>query len=186
MMNFFDIFVLIVVIGLGIAGFREGFFRSMVKLAGFLLVAALLAILSDEICAVCRRIHVIPVSVAIPLAFILLFVGGMIAVAVAAKAVHAIVHLTPVGFLDSGFGAAFGILKALLVGGLAAIVLMQTPEETLFRKQVDSSSAGRPLAGLVSGIVPFVRSAVQSYRQTAPEHEPEKDNGETIDKDSLI
>jgi membrane protein required for colicin V production len=185
MINFFDIFILIVVIGLGVAGFIEGFVRSIVKLAGFLAVIALLAALSENICAVGRRIHFLPSTVALPLAFVILFIIGMIVVALVAKTLHAVIHLTPLGFVDSGLGAAFGVLKALLVGGLVALILTQNPGGSFLQQQVTNSTTGRPLIGLLSGVLPFVRSAVGSFRPSEPEPEPENNNG-TTDTNNLI
>jgi len=175
MPNFFDIIILLIVIGLGISGFFEGLVRSVVKLGGFLITVAAIAILSDKIVLLSQRIGGLSPAIAVPLTFVVLLVAGTVVFTLLANILHKVIHLTPVGFIDSGLGAAFGVLKALLLGGFLALILSFTPTGSFFNEQYVTSRTGRPLVGLLSEAVPFVRSAVRSWyeRTTPPPSKPE-------------
>jgi len=174
MLNFFDIVILLIVIGLGVSGFSEGLVRSVVKLGGFLITVAAIAILSDQIILLSQRIRGLSPAIAAPLTFFALLIIGTVVFALLANILHKVIHLTPVGFVDSGLGAAFGVLKALLLGGFLALMLSFTPDGSFFNEQYTASRTGRPLVGLLSETVPFVRSAVKSwYEHAAPPSKPE-------------
>ena len=174
MPNFFDIVILLIVIGLGVSGFFEGLVRGVVKLGGFFFTIAIIAILSDRIIILSREIGGLSPAIAVPLAFVALFIIGTIVFTVLANILHKVIHLTPVGFVDSGLGAAFGVLKALLLGGLLALILSLSPYGSFLHGQYNTSRAGKPLVSLLNETVPFVRSAVKSwYGNTAPPSKPE-------------
>ena len=154
MINFFDILVVVLVVLHGIAGFREGLLRGVVKLAGFAAVAAGLFLFAGPISDAAENLPM-PSSVAIPLAFVVLLILGMVVCSLAAEMVGKMVHLTPLGFVDSGFGVAFGMLKALLVAGMLAFLLSCTPKDGFLHSQCASSRTAPGRARCVNAAVPF-------------------------------
>ena len=189
MINVFDVFVLLIIIGLGISGYREGLVRGAIKLGGFVITIAVLALCSDTIIL---RIHEFGLSstpLVVPLTFIILFIIGMVGFTVLAEVLHGMIHMTPVGFIDSGLGTAFGILKALLLGGIFALALSLSPPDTFFRDQFRTSQTAAPLLQVLSETVPFVKSSVQSLYKRIPltPEKPEKnENKEDIVPDNII
>jgi len=155
--NLFDVFVVVVTTGLAVLGFREGLVRGAIKLAGFLFVLLLLGMFAGEIVDFAGGFHRIPRQGAVPLAFVLLLVLGTVVVHVLAHFVHKLVHMTPVGFIDNGLGCAFGILKALLLCGLAALLLSFAPPGSFLRNEYESSRSAEFLAGMLLETIPFAR-----------------------------
>jgi len=177
--NLFDVFVVVVTIGLAVLGFREGLVRGAIKLAGFLFVLFLLGVFAGEIVGFAGGFHGIPRQAAVPLVFLLFLVLGTVLVHVLAHFVHKLVHMTPVGFIDNGLGCAFGILKALLLCGLAAFLLSFAPPGSFPRNEYESSRSAEFLAEMLLETIPFVR-------KYAPLGSPdEKRHHDTIPRDYI-
>ena len=181
MINFFDMFVVIVTAGLAILGFREGLVRGAINLVGFILVVILLAANSDAVMTIAGRFDFLPEHIAGPIVFIVLLIISTIIVHIVAYVLHKIVHMTPMGFVDSGLGCAFGILKSLLLCGVVAILLSCASPGGFFRRQFDSSIMAGTLADLVAEAVPQVKQSVAPYLRNAPIN-PRKDDQNSDDK----
>ena len=188
MLNFFDILVFLVFIGLAVAGYREGFIRGAIKLAGFIILIIVIAGMSGKIIDWAQKIDFLPSVVAVPIIFITIFVTGTICFHIIAKIIHEIIHMTPVGFIDSGLGCALGVLKSLLVSGLIALALSCAPSDTFFGKQYDSSSTAKPLMHLLSETIPFVKYASTSiYRRFSPLREkPDSEENKENESETII
>lgn len=187
-MNFFDILVLLILIGLAAAGYREGLIRGAIKLVGFIITIVVIAGMSGRIIQWSQNIEFIPPAIAVPIIFIMIFVTATICFHIIAKIIYEIIHMTPVGFVDSGLGCALGVLKSLLVCGLIALALSCAPPDTFFGHQYESSATSKPLMHLLSETIPFVKHATTSiYRRFSPlPDEPDIENNEKHESDTLI
>jgi membrane protein required for colicin V production len=172
-MNLFDLTVALLAVLQGISGFREGLVRGLVKLAGFVLLVSALALFADPIARFARSIPDIPDILSVPLVFIGALVLGMIAFTLIGEVVSRMVHFTPLGFVDNGFGAAFGVLKAMLIAGILALILSFNPKGSFLYSQFVSSRTGPGLARFVTHAIPFVASAgTRLLNQFVPRGEP--------------
>ena len=181
-MNVFDILIVIIVIGLAVSGYREGLVRGAVKLAGFIITIVITAAISGRIVQLSRSIEFIPHEIAVPVLFVIFFIMGIIGFHLLAKILHDLIHMTPVGFVDSGLGCAFGILKALLVGAVLALALSFAPHDTFFDGQYRTSRTAQPLVRLLSESVPFVKRTIKTlYKHDTPQHDHENEkNGKSL------
>jgi len=183
MINYFDFFVIIATIGLAVYGLREGFLRGAVKLAGFIIVIVFISIFSEYIVKAALAVKILPPVIIIPLAFILIFLIGTIVFHTLAFFIHKLVHMTPAGFIDSGLGCAFGIIKAILLNGILATVLSLSPPDNFFYNQYKKSVSAQPLTNFLAKTIPVVKkSGVHLYNKFVPEHEKleQKQNDGTI------
>ena len=158
-MNLFDITVALLAVLQGISGFREGLVRGLVKLAGFVLVVSAMAYFSVPIARFARSLPGVPDPVAVPLVFIGVLALGMVAYTVLGEIASRVMHLTPLGFIDNGFGTVFGVLKAMLIAGILALVLSFTPKGSFPYEQYASSRTGPGLSRFVTHAIPFIASA---------------------------
>ena len=167
-MNLFDLFVIIVVTGLGILGFREGLVRGVINLAGFIAMIILLNIFSGQVILAARSFEGIPPAAAVPLMFLAILVAGTVTLHIVALALHKLIHLTPVGFIDSGLGIVLGMVKALYFCAFLAILLSFSPESTALRRQYESSAAAPELVRLLRATIPYVTKSLEPYLDKVP------------------
>lgn len=187
MINVFDIFVTVATIGLAVLGFREGFVRGALRLIGFIALIIALAFVTDPIVdIVCRSGH-IPRSIVTPVFVVLFLIIGLAIIHAVSGALHAIVHVTPAGFIDNALGCAFGILKGLLVSGVLAIVLSFQHSGGFFRTQVENSGAANHLLRFMSETIPPIKRRLEPYfnHKAPPSGAPEQQDNDTRSKNFI-
>jgi len=187
MLNAFDICITVLAISLAILGFREGFVRSALKLVGFIASIMIVSMLTDVIHSFADMFPGIPRQLAVVVVFIAAVAAGTIIVHIAAAFLHKIIHMTPAGFIDSGLGTAFGILKAFIFGGILAIALSFSPDGTFIKQQYENSVSARHLVSFISETIPYVNRFTPYYKQLTPEiSDPEQNqNGKRIPSDII-
>jgi uncharacterized membrane protein required for colicin V production len=158
-MNLFDLIVMILVILLGIAGFREGIIRGGVKLAGFLITIVILALFAGNITRFAMGLESVPSWLVIPALFFAVFFALSIFFAIIAEALHHTVHLTPLGALDNGLGTIFGVLKGIFVAGILALILSFLPGPGFLKHQYETSRTAPKLVFFISKTIPVATGA---------------------------
>lgn len=166
MINYFDLFAAIVTIGLAVWGFREGIIRGVIKLAGFFLVLALLAVFSSYIVETALTIDQLPGKVTIPVFFVLAFALGTILFHYLAELGHKLTSFSPVKIIDSSLGCLFGMFKAALLNGLLALILSLTPPDSFPGKQYAESQTAKTFNTMLAAVIPFVKSTVEPLIDT--------------------
>ena len=169
-MNLFDLMVVLLVVLHGAMGFREGLVKGLVSLAGLFLTVVLLALFAGEITGLAKTVPLVPDAVAVPLAFVVLLVAGIILSAVIGAVLSGMIHVTPLGFVDNGLGTALGILKALFVAAIIAYPLSLAPKSGFFGGQFVSSQFAPGLASLAKGIIPFATRAAKAVSEKIESH----------------
>jgi len=183
MLNFFDLFVVIVTLGLAVSGFREGFLKGAVKLAGFIAIIVFMVLFSGNIASACFLIDKFPPKITIPLIFIAIFIIASISLHFLAELLHKLINVTPIKFIDSGLGCMFGILKAIFLGGILAILLSFASPGTFFHYQYETSHTGETLKSFMYITIPFMKSTIISMYQRyvpMPEEQEKKENEKII------
>ncbi|MFC1489769.1 CvpA family protein [Candidatus Latescibacterota bacterium] len=169
MLNYFDILVVIITIGLVVSGFFEGIVRGVIKLAGFIAVIIFLSLFSEIVIELSVELVKLPPKIAIPLVFFFFFATMSIVVYFIAEILHKIIKLTPIRIIDSGLGSIFGLLKAFCITGILAMLLSFSLPGTFLNDQYLSSRSAVPLNDLFGRAVPFMKSAViPIYRKYIP------------------
>ena len=169
-MNLFDIMVVLLVVLYGAMGFREGIVKGLFSLGGLCVTVALLALFAGEIAGFSRGLPFLPDSVAVPMAFIVLLVAGIVVSAVAGTVLSGMIHVTPVGFVDYGLGTALGILKALLVASIIAYPMSCASKDGFFGGQFASSQFAPGLARMAKDVVPFAARAARTVSEKIESH----------------
>ena len=101
--------------------------------------------------------------------FLLVLIAGTSIIHLGSYLLYRLVHMTPVGFVDSGLGCAFGLIKGIFLSGLVAIAISFAPPESFLKCQYEKSCTAKPLVLFLSDSVPLLKKAVTSlYQQFAP------------------
>ena len=188
MLNFLDIFVVIVTLGFAVSGFREGLIKGAVKLAGFIAIIIFMVLFSSNIVSVCLSIEELPPKITIPLVFIALFIITSIVFHFLAEMLHKLIRITPIRFVDSGLGCMFGILKALFLNGILAILLSFASPGTFLHYQYETSHTGKTLKSFMYVTIPFMKSTIISFYQRyvpIPEEQEKKKDEKIIPPDII-
>lgn len=187
MFNVFDIVILVIVAGSAVGGFREGLVRGVIKLVGMVIVLIAMSVFAGTITSLAERLTLFPPEIMVPLTFILLFAIAMAALHFLAEFLHKLIHMTPAGFVDSGLGTAFGVLKALLLGGLLALLLSYAPRGGFLNRQYVESHTAGPLRSFLAETIPFVVNAGRSiYDRYQDIPVPNRNNDEHEDNQYSI
>ena len=98
--NFFDILSIIITVGLAIVGFQEGLVRGIVRLMGFILLIVGVVLFATPLTNLALTIPHIPPRVSVPFVFLTTFVLGIVAFHLISIGIHALVHMTPLGWIS--------------------------------------------------------------------------------------
>ena len=187
MLNLFDIFLVIVTLGLAISGFREGLLRGAVKLAGFIATIIIMAVFSKHITGTAYLIGEIPSKIAVPIVFIAFFVIATVGFHILAEVLYKLIKITPIKFIDSGLGCMFGILKALFLSGILALILSFAPPGSFFHKQYRTSNTAETMKNFICGTIPVFKSLIPLYQKHIPlQRDQDKKKDEEFNPNNVI
>lgn len=143
--------VLIGMLAIGaITGGLKGFTRQIIELVGLLVSFFVAAVIASWLAARLSDVAHIPHAPSLVIAFIAVFVGGMVAFHFVAISAQRMMHTSLFGWLDHVVGAALGLLAAVLVVSVVTTVVLELPiPDGLRAGLADSSVCARvqPVAG---------------------------------------
>ncbi len=171
MVNFFDIFVVIVTAALAVTGYLHGLLRSVVKLVGFIVTIIGLAMFSEYLIGATKAVPQVPSQIAVPVMFITVFIIASLAFYLLAEVLHKLIKITPIRILDSGLGCLFGVVKALFLTGILAMLISLAPQGTFLNSQYEASHTARTLKTLFGETIPFITSIIPLERKVMPPRE---------------
>jgi membrane protein required for colicin V production len=150
---------MVVVLGIAtITGLVKGFLRQAIELVG-IVAAFMLAMVFAGWLAETLHLHTpLPYSPSLVIAFIALFVGGIIASHFIAVGAQKVVRMTFLGWFDRLCGAAVGLIIGLIVASLVVSVALELPISTRARGHILDS----PVCVFVRPIAPRIFNAVFS------------------------
>jgi membrane protein required for colicin V production len=158
-------FVLLGVMALGaIAGATKGLARQVIERVGLVVSFFVAAVIASWLAAKLSGLMSIPHSPALVIAFLAVFVGGLVAFHFVAISAQRMVHTSLLGWLDRLGGALVGLLAAVLVASVATTIVFELPISDDFRSGLERSSvvaAVQPVAGwLLDAVFPGDRRPV--------------------------
>jgi uncharacterized membrane protein required for colicin V production len=143
--------VLVGLVAIGaIAGGIKGFARQVIELVGLVVSFFVAAVLASWFARLLADHTSVPHAPALVLAFLAVFVGGLIAFHFVAISAQRLLHTTLFGWVDRACGAMIGLLAATLVASVLASVVIELPVSDRVRDGVENSTVGafvQPIAG---------------------------------------
>jgi uncharacterized membrane protein required for colicin V production len=145
--------ILVGIIAIGtIVGAIKGFARQVIELVGLVVSFFVAAVAASWIAMLLDKHTPVPHAPALVMAFLAVFVGGMIAFHFVAMSAQRLVHTTLFGWVDRTCGALVGLVAALLVASVLTSILLELPVSNRIRASVEKSSVSafvQPIAGWV-------------------------------------
>lgn len=119
--NYFDVFVIIVLAFFFIKGAYSGFFEEISGLVAIVLSVILLRSYSQDVSAFIGQYTAS--SLNYPASIVIIVIGTFIVVSIVARLLSKIMQVTFTGWINRLVGAAFGLVKGLFIVGIVAFVL---------------------------------------------------------------
>jgi uncharacterized membrane protein required for colicin V production len=153
-MNLIDISILVLLLGLGFMGWRNGFIKLLFTLVGGLAGLVLAGQLWEQVAGLLPLNNE---SAAKIVAFVAILAGTLIASTIMAKIMKGMLKVLLLGWVDGLAGAAIG----LLLGGVAATAIVSAvgivPSDML-QKAVNESTLAEPLITNMGVVYTFLPS----------------------------
>ncbi|OPX32665.1 MAG: hypothetical protein B1H40_01925 [Candidatus Latescibacteria bacterium 4484_181] len=151
-MNWVDAIILFILIFSIVKGWRRGFFRSLIGLVGFFLSVFLATSYLYWAKGLILRFFSLPSGVAALIGFLIIFLVLLALFHIIGSMVQRIVHLTPIGILDTLGGMGLGLLAGGIIASLLLLFLSILPLPEEVSCQIEES----PLARSTRNIAPYV------------------------------
>lgn len=136
-------------------GIRHGVVRRAVELVGLILIFLFASRLADLVAPRLDGFLGLSSSAAFYSAWVVVIVGGVVAVRLAASGLRKVVHLTIAGWLDRIGGGVLGLAFGLLLSSCAFVLVHALPISGEFREELEDS----PEAALMLNLAPSVYNA---------------------------
>ncbi len=133
-----------------IAGGIKGFARQVIELVGLVVSFFVAAVVASWLAALLADHTAVPHAPALVMAFLAVFVGGLIAFHFVAISAQRLIHTTLFGWVDHACGAMIGLVAGLLVASVLTSATLELPVSARVRAGVDESAVGafvQPIAG---------------------------------------
>ncbi len=117
----------------GFFGWRAGVLRRLLELAGVVLAILVAARFAAAVAPWLGEHTAMSATTALLAAYVLVFVAALVAVRLIAGAVTAVVHWTPLGWIDRLGGAVCGVLLGALLMSVGLIAVSQSPRGAAIR-----------------------------------------------------
>jgi len=157
--------VLVGIIAIGvIAGAIKGFARQVIELVGLVVSFFVAAVLASWLAAFLSHHASVPHAPALVIAFVTVFVGGLVAFHFVAISAQRLLHTTLLGWVDRACGAMIGLVAGTLVASVLASVALELPVSDRMHAGVEDSSVAafvQPIAGwLIETVFPRGRAPI--------------------------
>ena len=142
--------VLVAVLAIGlITGLIKGLIRQVIELVG-IVGSFFIAVLFAGWLAEILQEHVsLPYSPSVVVAFIVLFIAGMIVFHFLAVSIQKLIHMTFLGWVDRLCGGALGLIVGMIVASLLVTLVLELPVSKTVHRPVESAEVAlfvRPIA----------------------------------------
>ncbi len=151
-MNWADAVILLILIFFIIKGWRRGFFRSLIGLVGFFLSVFLATSYLNLAKGLILRFFSLPSAVAAVIGFLMIFLVLLALFHIIGLMVQRLIHLTPIGILDTLGGMALGLLAGGIIASLLLLFLSILPLPERVSCQIEESA----LARSTRSIAPYI------------------------------
>ena len=139
-----------------IAGGIKGLARQVIELVGLVVSFFVAAVLASWLAAFLGANTPIPHVPALVIAFLAVFIGGIVAFHFVAISAQRLIHTTLFGWFDRACGAALGMVAFTLLASVAVNIMIELPLSADLRRSLDESSVVafvQPIAGWLFDLV---------------------------------
>lgn len=142
--------VLLAILAVGaIAGLVKGLIRQVIELVGIVAAFFIAVLFAGWLAGIFEEHLSLPYSPSLVVAFLVLFIAGVIAFHFVAVSLQKLIHMTFLGWVDRLCGAMLGLIIGMIVSSLLVSAVLELPVSKDVRRAVERSSVSmfvRPIA----------------------------------------
>lgn len=160
------------IVWFAIEGARQGVVRRLVEIVGLVVVFVFASRLAGDLEPILHDEWGMSARVAFFGAWLVVIVGGVVAVRLLSSLSQKIVRLTIAGWLDKGGGALLGAVFGAVLASCALIFVLALPLEDDVRREMRDDRWVGPVMGLAPAVYDVAREAWngQSFFEMIEEH----------------
>ena len=139
-----------------ISGGIKGFARQIIELVGLVVSFLVAAVVASWAASFLAQNGSVSHAATLVIAFIVVFVAGLVAFHFVAIAAQKVIHTTLLGWLDRACGAALGLVAITLLVSILLTMAYDLPLSSELRRALDSSTVVnfvQPIAGWLFDLV---------------------------------
>lgn len=182
-MTWFDIIILLVLLGAFIRGMQKGLTMQLAGLVAIIVGAIFAGKAANVILPYLLKTISVPANVAVVLSYVLAFIIIVFGIKFIGKMLHSLFEALHISFLNKIMGALFGILSASIVLSiLLNLAVMLDPEEELLTSNIKTETFFYSrIQMVVPTIVPYLKKEV--WEKYIPEQLIREDKGNEEDEE---
>ena len=159
-----------------VVGLFKGLIRQVVELAGMVVSFLLATLFAGWLANALARHTPLPYSPSLVIAFLLVFIAGMVVFHFLAAWIQKLVQMTFLGWFDRLCGALLGLIVGLIVTSLLLSVALELP----LPREVHLSMERSSVALFVRPIAPWLFDAVFSHGERGIDYDAIFKRGGTV------
>ena len=160
-MNIFDIIVYIALAWALFNGWRRGFLLQMLSLIA--VVAALY--FATQYAHELERMVGVEVGVSGVVGFVVIFVGALLLISIAAHMLRAVFRFAGLGIADALLGILFSVAKVMLIVSVAFswLVSVDKNNEWVSKSTIEQSRWFEPVKGITTKLTPYFEELADKF-----------------------
>lgn len=161
-MSWFDIIILLVLLGAFINGMRKGLTLQLAGLVAIIVGAIFAGKVADIVLPFLLKTVDISTNIAVVLSYVIAFIVIVLGIKLIGKMLHSIVEALHIGFINKMLGAVLGVLSASFVLSiLINLTVVLDPDEEILTKNIKSETLFYSKIQKVAPIVvPYLKEEV--------------------------
>jgi len=150
-----------------VAGLVKGLVRQAIELIGLVGSFFIAVLFAGWLAAILQEHVSIPYSPSLVVAFVAIFVAGLIAFHFLAISIRKLVHMTFLGWVDRLCGGILGLIIGMIISSALVCVVLELPVSKDVRRSVEDSTVSM----FVQPMAPWIFDTVFSHGEQGVDFE---------------
>ncbi len=183
-MNFLDIILAVPIVLLAFGGYKHGLIKEVASLVALILGIYFAIYFSDVVASYLLEYFDINHRYVFIVAFILTFIGVVLAVSLIGRMLDKIASLAALGFINKFLGLIFGFLKGIVIMSVLILLFnMIDSNDNILKEDTRNESM---LYGPISNVAPLILMNIKNINFDDPSWEDYKKKVQDVSLDELV
>ncbi len=183
-MNFLDIILALPIILLAFAGYKKGLIKEIASLAALILGIYFAIYFSEVVAGLLLEHFDINHKYVFIIAFILTFIGVVLAVSIIGRLLDKVASLAALGFINKFLGFIFGFLKGVII--MSVLILLFNMIDSNAKILKEDTRDGSMLYAPISKIAPLILLNIENINFDDPSWQDYKKKVKDASLDKIV